>query len=105
METFQKLSNILEKKPDREKGDKYGFQKNGAGAFRERQKRHKEVADGDHRQGQEGKAVAAKLDDAALRDAAKRGDTAALKSILAEVLSSPEGKALADKVQKAVGKK
>ena len=53
----------------------------------------------------EGKAVAAKLDDAALRDAAKRGDTAALKSILAEVLSSPEGKALADKVQKAVGKK
>ena len=53
----------------------------------------------------EGKAVAAKLDEAALRDAAKRGDTAALKSILAGVLSSPEGKALAEKVQKAVGKK
>ena len=53
----------------------------------------------------EGKAVAAKLDEAALRDAAKRGDTAALKSILAGVLSSPEGKVLAERVQKAVGKK
>ena len=53
----------------------------------------------------EAKAVASRLDDAALRDAAKRGDTAALKNILAGVLSSPEGKALAERVQKAVGKK
>lgn len=53
----------------------------------------------------EGRAVAQKIDDNALRAAAKRGDTAALKQMLAEVLSSPEGKALAEKVQKAVGKK
>ena len=53
----------------------------------------------------EGRAVAEMLDDGALRDAAKRGDTAALKSMLAGVLSSPEGKALAARVQKAVGKK
>ena len=53
----------------------------------------------------EGRAVAGKLDDSALRAAAKRGDTAALKTMLTEVLSSPEGKALAERVQKAVGKK
>lgn len=53
----------------------------------------------------EGQAVARQIDDTALREAAKRGDTAALKQMLAEVLSSPEGRALAEKVQKAVGKK
>ena len=53
----------------------------------------------------EGRAVAQRIDDDALRAAAKRGDTAALKQMLAEVLSSPEGKALAERVQKAVGKK
>ena len=53
----------------------------------------------------EGRAVAEKLDGTVLREAAKRGDTTALKTMLAEVLSSPEGRALAEKVQKAVGKK
>ena len=52
----------------------------------------------------EGKALASRIDESALRDAAKRGDTTALQSILQQVLSTPEGKALADKVQKAVGK-
>ena len=53
----------------------------------------------------EGKKLAARIDSAALSDAARRGDTAALKSILGQVLSTPEGRALAEKVQKAVGKK
>jgi len=53
----------------------------------------------------EGKALAKRLDDAALRSAAQRGDTAALQKMLTDVLSSPEGKALAERVQKAVGKK
>lgn len=52
----------------------------------------------------EGKAVAAQLDENALRSAAKQGDTAALQEMLRNVLSTPEGKALAEKVQKAVGK-
>lgn len=53
----------------------------------------------------EGRRLAEKLDGAALSDAAKRGDTDALKAILSQVLSTPEGKALAERVQKAVGKK
>lgn len=52
----------------------------------------------------EGKALASRFDESALRDAAKKGDTAALQEILRRVLSTPEGKALAEKVQKAVGK-
>ena len=52
----------------------------------------------------EGRALAARLDDKALRDAARRGDGAALGDILQRVLSTPEGKALAEKVQKAVEK-
>ena len=56
-------------------------------------------------QSAEGRAVAERIDDAALRDAARRGDTDALKRMLADVLSSPEGKALAERVQKAVGKR
>ena len=52
----------------------------------------------------EGKALAARFDEGTLRDAAKRGDTAALQNILRRVLATPEGKALAEKVQKAVGK-
>ena len=52
----------------------------------------------------EGRALAAQLDEKALRDAARRGDAAALGDILQRVLSTPEGKALAEKVQKAVGK-
>lgn len=53
----------------------------------------------------EGKRLAAQIDDKALRDAAKRGDTGALKQILQQVLSTPEGKQLAEKVKKAVESK
>jgi hypothetical protein len=52
----------------------------------------------------EGKALAAQFDEASLRTAAERGDTAALQDVLRRVLSTPEGRALAEKVQKAVGK-
>ena len=50
----------------------------------------------------EGKRIAAGLDEKALREAAKRGDTAALKQVLQQVLATPEGKQLAEKVKKAV---
>ena len=53
----------------------------------------------------EGKRLAASLDDKALRDAAKRGDTDALKQMLQQVLATPEGKQLAEKVKKAVDAK
>ena len=52
----------------------------------------------------EGKALASRLDEKALRAAAKQGDTAALQDILRQVLSTAEGKALAEKVRKAVEK-
>ena len=50
----------------------------------------------------EAKKLMEGIDTAALETAAKRGDTAALKDILNRVLSTPEGKALAQKVQSAV---
>ncbi len=53
----------------------------------------------------EGKTLASKIDSDALRTAAQQGDTAALQDILRRVLSTPEGRALAEKVQKAVEKK
>lgn len=53
----------------------------------------------------EGKRLAARIDDKALRDAAKRGDTDALKQMLQQVLATPEGKQLAEKVKKAVENK
>ena len=43
------------------------------------------------------------LDAAGLEQAAKRGDTEALKRYLAQVLATPEGKALAEQVRKAAG--
>lgn len=52
----------------------------------------------------EGKALAAQFDENALRTAATQGDTAALQDILRRVLSTPEGKTLAEKVRKAVNK-
>ena len=52
----------------------------------------------------EGRALASQLDERALRAAAKKGDAAALQDILRRVLSTPEGKALAEKVQRAAGK-
>lgn len=53
----------------------------------------------------EAKRLAAQLDETALRDAAKRGDTGALQQMLAQVLATPEGKLLAERVKKAVEKK
>lgn len=53
----------------------------------------------------EGKRLASRIDDKALRDAAKRGDTGALKQILQQVLATPEGRQLAEKVKKAVDNK
>ena len=53
----------------------------------------------------EGRKIASKLDADALRAAAQQGDTAALQDALLRVLSTPEGKALAEKVQKAVERK
>ena len=52
----------------------------------------------------ESRAVAAQFDEAELRAAAKQGDSAALQDILRRVLSTEEGRALAEKVRKAVGK-
>ena len=53
----------------------------------------------------EGQRLSAGLDDKALREAAKRGDTDALKQMLQQVLATPEGKQLAEKVKKAVENK
>ena len=53
----------------------------------------------------EGQRLSAGLDDKALREAAKRGDTDALKQMLMQVLATPEGKQLAEKVKKAVENK
>ena len=53
----------------------------------------------------EGKALAAGLDEAALKKAAAEGDADALGDALRRVLSTPEGRALAEKVQKAAGEK
>ena len=53
---------------------------------------------------QEGKALASRLDERALRAAVQSGDSAALQDILRRVLSTPEGRTLAEKVQKAAEK-
>ena len=50
----------------------------------------------------EARRVTSSLDTAAVERAAKTGDAAALKSILAQVLSTPDGKALAKKIQEAM---
>ena len=50
----------------------------------------------------EGRAVSRMLDPAAVEKAAKRGDTAALQSILSDVLSTDEGKRLAERLKKAM---
>ena len=54
-------------------------------------------------QSAEAKKLMEGVDAAAVETAVKSGDTAALKGILANVLSTPEGRALAEKVRKAVG--
>lgn len=50
----------------------------------------------------EGRAVSLMLDPAAVEKAAKSGDTAALQSILSDVLSTDEGKRLAERLKKAM---
>lgn len=52
----------------------------------------------------EGRRLAETLDEKALRDAVRRGDSAALKKLLTAALSTPDGRALAAQVKKAVGK-
>ena len=50
----------------------------------------------------EGKAVSRMVDQEKLERAATSGDTAALKDILSQVLSTDEGKRLAEKLKKAM---
>jgi len=50
-----------------------------------------------------GKKLMQRIDSAALERAAKTGDTETLKRVLGQVLTTPEGRALADKIQKAMG--
>ena len=50
----------------------------------------------------EWRAVSRMLDPAAVEKAAKSGDTAALQSILSDVLSTDEGKRLAERLKKAM---
>ena len=50
----------------------------------------------------EGRAVSRMLDPATVEKAAKSGDTAALQSILSDVLSTDEGKRLAERLKKAM---
>ena len=50
----------------------------------------------------EGKAISRMVDSARVEQAAKSGDTAALRDILSQVLSTDEGKRLAEKLKKAI---
>ena len=50
----------------------------------------------------EGKAISRMVDSARVEQAAKSGDTAALRDILSQVLSTDEGKRLAEKVKDAM---
>ena len=52
----------------------------------------------------EAKRVMSSLNGAAVERAAKNGDAAALKGILSQVLSTPDGQALAKKIQDAMKK-
>ena len=53
---------------------------------------------------EEGRRLAAGLDAEEVERAARAGDAAALKDILARVLSTPDGRALAQKVHDAMKK-
>lgn len=48
---------------------------------------------------EEGQSISKMLDGEQVEKAARSGDTAALKNILTQVLSTPEGKAFAKKLQ------
>ena len=56
-------------------------------------------------QSPEGQRLQQMLDAEKIKSAAQSGDTKALKNILSQVLSTPEGKRLAEKVQKAMEQK
>lgn len=51
---------------------------------------------------EEGKAISQMIDADAVRKAAKSGDTAALKTILSQVLATSEGQRLAENLKKAM---
>lgn len=53
----------------------------------------------------EGRRLMGRLDAQALEKAAREGDMQSLKNILASVLASPEGKALAGMIKQAAGGK
>ena len=53
-------------------------------------------------QSEAGQKLLQQVDSAEVERAAKSGDAAALKSILSQVLSTPEGRELAQKVQEAM---
>lgn len=53
-------------------------------------------------QSADGLAVTKMLDPSAVEKAAKSGDTQALKGIISQVLSTEEGKRLAEKLKKAM---
>lgn len=63
----------------------------------EKTRRIKEIADSP-----EGKKIAEMFDAGQVRKAAEGGDTPALQKILAQLLSTEEGKKLAEQVSKAV---
>lgn len=50
----------------------------------------------------EGRAISRMVDQSRVEQAAKSGDTAALRDILSQVLSTDEGKRLAEKLKKAM---
>lgn len=50
----------------------------------------------------EGRRLSAMLDPSEVERAAKQGDTQALRSILAQVLSTPDGRALAEKLSQTM---
>lgn len=53
-------------------------------------------------QGPEGQKIAGMVDMGAMEQAARRGDTAALSTMLQQVLATPEGQRLAAQVKRAV---
>lgn len=53
----------------------------------------------------EARKLLREIDGESIESALKRGDTAALGAAFQKLLSTPEGKTLADRVQKAVGRK
>jgi len=56
-------------------------------------------------QSAEGQRLQQMLDADKIQSAARSGDAQAIKNILSQVLSTPEGKRLAEKVQKAMEQK